>query len=112
MHVVRVGDARPYPSASSLGAEPRRIMGGDVGGPEGLVVGISRYPAGARTASAAVANQTVYVVLRGSFHLRVDDRTERLDERDSVHLERGEVRELRNDGPLDAEVLTIVSQGR
>jgi mannose-6-phosphate isomerase-like protein (cupin superfamily) len=98
-----------YDPPGHHGVLARRIQGREMGGPRSFTVGISGYAPGSTVDQGPTAAETVYVVLGGELEVTVAGHGPvRLGPNDSLHLDRGEVRSVRNTQPHPATLLVVL----
>lgn len=102
MHVTRLADGVPYTPPFHEGVDCRRLQGMEVGPTEGFWLGFSVYPPGSSAGPSEVMAESIYLVLEGEFVLRANGEVTTLRKYDSVHLVKGDQRQLVNESNADA----------
>ena len=102
MRVTRHADAVPYTPPFHEGVDCRRLQGMEVGPTEGFWLGLSVYPPGSSAGPSEVMGESIYLVVAGQFVLRANDEVITLNPYDSVHLSKGDFRQLVNESDSDA----------
>ncbi|GGG26521.1 hypothetical protein GCM10007304_45420 [Rhodococcoides trifolii] len=108
MHLTRFEDAVPYAPPGHHGVTAVRLQGLDAGGPDGCVVSISTYAPDSFVDLLPTAFETIYVVLDGELVIYAHGKVATLRRDDSVHLDRGEVRSIRNVQSSSATLLVVL----
>ena len=109
MHVTRHDDAVPYSAPFHAGVDTRRLQGMEVGPTDGFWMGLSVYPPGSSAGPSEVMGESIYLVVSGEFVLRCNGETTALRQYDSVHLAKGDHRELVNESDSDAVLAVSIA---
>ena len=109
MHVTKHADALPYNAPFHEGVDTRRLQGMEIGPTEGFWLGLSVYPPGSSAGPSEVMGESIYLVVSGEFILRCNGDTIPLRQYDSVHLAKGDHRELVNESDSDAVLAVSIA---
>ena len=109
MKLTRAADAAPYTAPRHHGVCTMRLQGHEAGFTERFWVGVSLYRPGGKADTAAVQEETIYVVLDGELVIDADGTETVLQRLDSVHFFGGEVRSIRNVSGREALLLVAVA---
>jgi mannose-6-phosphate isomerase-like protein (cupin superfamily) len=107
--ITRLADAPAYDPPGHRDVDAMRLQGREAGPTERFWVGRSVYHPGGVAETSPAREETVYVVVDGEVTLIVGDESSTLRRGDSVHLPRGVVRSVRNDGDRPAELLVVMA---
>ena len=109
MQVTKHADAVPYNAPFHEGVDTRRLQGMEIGPTEGFWLGLSVYPPGSSAGPSEVMGESIYLVVSGEFILRCNGDTIPLRQYDSVHLAKGDHRELVNESDSDAVLAVSIA---
>jgi quercetin dioxygenase-like cupin family protein len=109
MHVTKHADAVPYDPPFHEGVDCRRLQGMEIGPTDGFWMGLSVYPPGSSAGPSEVMGESIYLVVSGEFVLRCNGETTALRQYDSVHLAKGDHRELVNESDSDAVLAVSIA---
>ena len=109
MQVTKHADALPYRAPFHEGVDTRRLQGMEIGPTDGFWLGLSIYPPGSSAGPSEVMGESIYLVVSGEFVLRCDGETIALRQYDSVHLAKGDHRELANESDSDAVLAVSIA---
>lgn len=109
MHITRHAEAVPYVAPLHTNVDTRRLQGMEVGPTEGFWLGLSVYPPGSQAGPGEVMAESIYFVVSGEFVLHCNGETFALRQYDSVHLAKGDVRELVNESDSDAVLAVSIA---
>jgi quercetin dioxygenase-like cupin family protein len=109
MRVTRHAAAPGYAARGHQGVAATRLQGREAGPTERFSVGLSYYLPGGRADESTTGEETVYVVLDGSVVVQADGERAEIGPLDSVHLPKGTLRRVDNQGSRPAALLVIIA---
>ena len=109
MHVTKHADAIAYNPPFHEGVDCRRLQGMEVGPTDGFWLGLSVYPPGSSAGPSEVMGESIYLVVSGEFVLHANGETVPLRQFDSVHLAKGDQRQLVNESDSDAVLAVSIA---
>lgn len=109
MHVTKHADAIAYDAPFHTGVDTRRLQGMEVGPTDGFWLGLSVYPPGSSAGPSEVMGESIYLVVSGEFVLHANGETVPLRQYDSVHLAKGDQRQLVNESDSDAVLAVSIA---
>jgi len=109
MRVTKHADAVEYHPPFHEGVDTRRLQGMEMGETEGFWLGLSVYPPGASAGPSEVMGESIYLVVSGEFVLYANDEAITLKQYDSVHLAKGDHRQLVNESDSDAVLAVSIA---
>lgn len=112
MLIRRFSDAKTYDAPNHRSYASLRLFGGEAGGPDGFVVGLSHFLPGGGAGPDASPTEKVYVVLAGELTVIVDGEETILKAQDSCFIASNEDREIVNRGNDVVTMLVAVSAPR
>jgi quercetin dioxygenase-like cupin family protein len=108
MHITRIDEALPYAAPGHVDVAGRRLQGREFGGDQRFWTALSHFLPGGGAAESASPLERTYVVLSGEMTLIAGGQEATLGPLDSVHLDRGDSRELINKTNLTATMLVVM----
>jgi len=109
MHVTKHADAVAYNPPFHEGVDCRRLQGMEIGPTEGFWLGLSVYPPGSSAGPSEVMGESIYFVVSGEFVLHANGESIALGQYDSVHLAKGDQRQLVNESSSDAVLAVSIA---
>ena len=106
---TRFSDAPTYDPPLHHHVDALRLQGHEASTTTSHWVGYSTYHAGASVDESPVRAESIYVVLSGELVVTVEGTEYVLTQHDSLHLNQGEVRSVRNRTDDDAVLLVSIA---
>jgi mannose-6-phosphate isomerase-like protein (cupin superfamily) len=109
MLVKRFSDAKPYEAPNHRNYTSLRLFGGDAGGPQQFLMGLSHFLPGGGAGPDASPTEKVYVVLSGELTVIAGGQETVLKANDSCYIGPNETREIINRGNDVVTMLVAMS---
>lgn len=98
-----------YDAPHHHGVLTRRLQGLEAGPSTAYWVGRSDYQPGGGVDWSEARGESTYISLAGRLTVAVDGAEYMLEPGDSLHLDKGELRSLRNDGDSTVSIIVVIA---
>lgn len=108
MHVIRLGEAKPYDAPKHFGCTSLRLQGWDASKAENFSVGLTHFLPGGGCELDATPLEKVYVVTEGQVTVVNEENEATLGPYDSIYLAANEARSIENRTNRPASMLVVM----